>query len=161
MVESVNDRAKKITDYLVKVSSGADTDVNIEKTITDLHNSIGDAIRIAELGQNLTKYTKRTVKHELNFSCNVVTGLGEYKDLVHSLYDVVVEYVITKNSECIAKATEIEDNIDAMRRRLVNEHIERLNKGECRAESSSVYINLVNNIERIGDHLSRIVTGTN
>ena len=29
----------------------------------------------------------------------------------------------------------------------------RLNKGECRAESSSVFINLANNLERVGDHL--------
>ncbi len=43
-----------------------------------------------------------------------------------------------------------------MRKLLVREHIERLNKGECRPESSSVFINLANNLERVGDHISYI-----
>ena len=55
----------------------------------------------------------------------------------------------------------LEDNVDNLRRRLVDEHIERLNKGECKAESSSVFINLVNNMERIGDHLNAIAQSVN
>ena len=47
----------------------------------------------------------------------------------------------------------IENEIDNQRKELVRGHIERLNKGECRAESSSVFINLANNLERVGDHL--------
>ena len=34
--------------------------------------------------------------------------------------------------------------------------MERLHSGECKPECSSVYINLVSNLERLGDHLTYI-----
>ena len=46
--------------------------------------------------------------------------------------------------------------MDELRTRLVKEHIARLEKGECSISSSSVFINLVSNLERAGDHLHTI-----
>ena len=43
-----------------------------------------------------------------------------------------------------------------MRKKLLNDHIARLNSGECKPESSSVFINLVCNLERVGDHVNYI-----
>ena len=50
----------------------------------------------------------------------------------------------------------IENEIDARRKRLIKEHVQRLGSGECRPESSSVFVNLVCNLERVGDHLNYI-----
>ena len=50
----------------------------------------------------------------------------------------------------------MEEEIDGMRKQLINRHIERLNLGECRPESSGIFINLVSNLERLGDHLTYI-----
>ncbi|MBQ7369381.1 MAG: hypothetical protein IJW58_00230 [Clostridia bacterium] len=50
----------------------------------------------------------------------------------------------------------MEDDIDAMRKVLVAEHITRLAQGKCRPENNTVFINLVSNLERIGDHLNFI-----
>ena len=47
----------------------------------------------------------------------------------------------------------LEDEMDFLRSKLIREHIARLEKGECSLASSSVYINLVSNLERAGDHL--------
>ena len=43
-----------------------------------------------------------------------------------------------------------------MRSKMMNDHIARLNSGECKAESSSIFINLVSNIERLADHITYI-----
>ena len=43
--------------------------------------------------------------------------------------------------------------LDNFRRKLISDHIERLNRGECKATSSSIFINLVSNMERAGDHM--------
>ena len=39
---------------------------------------------------------------------------------------------------------------------MINQHIERLERNECRPASSGVFINLVSNLERAGDHLNYI-----
>jgi phosphate:Na+ symporter len=43
-----------------------------------------------------------------------------------------------------------------MRRDLVAEHIARLGQGKCRPENNTIFVNLVCNLERIGDHLNFI-----
>lgn len=76
--------------------------------------------------------------------------------LIHNMHLLTKSYILEHQKNVLKSIDEIEDNIDDMRKLLVREHIERLNKGECRPESSSVFINLANNLERVGDHISYI-----
>ena len=39
---------------------------------------------------------------------------------------------------------------------MIKQHIERLENNECSPASSGVFINLVSNLERAGDHLNYI-----
>lgn len=154
-VDGINESCRKITDYLVTISS-TDVNANIEKEISALHHSIGDVVRIAELAQNFTKYTRRRDRDGLNFSDHVIKDLEIFKNKIFELYELVKEIVLKKDLSLITEVDLKEDEADDVRRKLVDDHIIRLNKGECRAESSSVFVNLVNNMERIADHLHAI-----
>ena len=50
----------------------------------------------------------------------------------------------------------MEDEVDAARKSMVQDHIRRLNEGKCKPDSSGVFINLVGNLERAADHLTYI-----
>ena len=50
----------------------------------------------------------------------------------------------------------LEDEIDNMRNQLINSHIKRLEEGKCKPQSSGIFINLISNLERAGDHLDYI-----
>jgi Na+/phosphate symporter len=39
---------------------------------------------------------------------------------------------------------------------MIQGHMDRLNSGECKPENSNVFINLVGNLERCGDHFNFI-----
>ena len=54
------------------------------------------------------------------------------------------------------ESDKLEDEVDGMRKALVADHILRLSQGKCRPENNTVFINLVSNLERIGDHLNYI-----
>ena len=56
----------------------------------------------------------------------------------------------------IKKSDDIENCIDQTRSQLINHHIKRLEEGKCSPESNSVFINLISNLERAGDHLSYV-----
>ena len=47
----------------------------------------------------------------------------------------------------------IEEEIDVMRKQLIDDHLERLNRNECHPQNNAVYVNLVNNLERAADHM--------
>ena len=50
----------------------------------------------------------------------------------------------------------MEDGIDNKRTSMVQGHLKRLENGECKPQNSNVFINLVGNLERCGDHLNFI-----
>lgn len=144
-----------ISDYLVQVSASG-VSLADEKTVNALHNNVGDVARIAELADNLTKYTKREVKENLVFSEGINEKLFAMHETIKKQYEVVKKIVLEKHYSLMSEADELEETIDTMRRDLVNEHILRLSQGKCRPENNTVFINLVANLERIGDHLNFI-----
>ena len=124
-----------------------------ECTLSSFHRTLNDILRIAEIGDNVCKYANYMVKHELEFSPNVMLQLGFMKNKINTLYNQTDEIFLTKNLDKMYLADEIEDEIDNMRKYLIDDHFERLNKGECQAQNSGVFVNLVNNLERAADHM--------
>lgn len=153
--ESIAELSKLISDYLVKVSA-AGPSFDDEKKISALHNNVGDIVRISELADNLTKYTRKEVKEELTFSPVVAESLAEMYALLQEQYDLVKRVVLLKEYSALKESDEVEDRVDNMRRELIAAHIDRMQRGECNAENNPVFINLVSNLERIGDHLNYV-----
>lgn len=144
----------RVISYLVQLS--AQSNLADEQRIADLHNNLGDIMRIAEIADNFTKYTKKTVEDKLEFSDSVKAELREMVGSIERLYKLTSELISDKNSNLLVDIDFEENKIDNYRKRLINDHIRRLNEGKCKPESSGVFINLVSNIERLGDHLTYI-----
>lgn len=151
--DEVAETAKSITDYLIEVSA-EDISLNDEKIINCLHRNVSDAVRIAELADNLAKYTKTKVSGKLHFSERVCADLKDMMALINEQYKTVAEILEKRDYVSIARSDDLENRIDDMRKRLTAEHIERMKRGECNPENNNVFVNLVCNIERSGDHLS-------
>lgn len=153
--EKIADLSKSISDYLVKVSA-AGPSLEDEKKISALHNNVGDIVRISELADNLTKYTRKTINESLTFSPVVGTKLSEMYALLQEQYSLVKRIVLMKEYNIMNESDETEDRVDNMRRSLIADHIDRMQRGECNAENNPVFINLVSNLERVGDHLNYV-----
>ena len=154
--ENIAKLGEQISDYLVRTSASG-LSLSDEKLVSALHSNIGDIARISELADNVTKYTKREVKDNLIFSEGINEKLSIMHEKLHEQYAIVKRIVLEDEKGLVEASDKLEDEIDAMRRALVAEHIERLSKGKCRPENNTIFINLVCNLERIGDHLNFIV----
>lgn len=147
--------SKQITEYLIKVS-GARVSVHDDTRISIIHHAIGDMLRISEISDNIVKYTRTVVEKELTFSDSVVADLKVMYGKIERLYEIAIAIFETKNKDAYPELEEIEDSVDEMRRALIDGHIRRLNEGACDARNSAVFINLVSNLERVGDHITFI-----
>ena len=144
---------KNITDALVFVSSNQSS-LEIEKQINDIHTNVSDIVRIAELSENLTKYTKKEVDQDIYFSNEVLEKLKDMCALLNEQYALVKSLILDENNDItLDSIEEYEEKIDSMRRSLIADHIDRLKQGKCKPENNTVFINLVSNLERIGDHI--------
>ena len=155
IIDNVEECNKNILTYLVKVSS-KELSLHDEKKISNLHSVINDFIREAEIADNVVKHTRTMIEKDITFSDEVVQSLYEIKDLLARQFENVERVMIKKDHSVLDKVDKIEDRIDTMRVDLTNGHIKRLEEGKCQPQSSGVFINLISNLERAGDHLSYI-----
>ena len=82
--------------------------------------------------------------------------IKQLKEKLIKQYDLVNELYLNKDVNLLIEIDNLEDEIDDMRSIMTEQHIERLENNECSPASSGVFINLVSNLERAGDHLSYI-----
>lgn len=157
--EEISRLSEQISDYLVQVSASG-ISLSDEKLVSALHNDVGDIVRIAELADNLTKYTRKEVSDNLVFSSGVGENISAMYDLLRKQYELVKKIALEKDYSLMSESDKLEDDVDNMRRDLIADHIARMSRGECRPENNTVFINLVSNLERIGDHLSYIAHST-
>lgn len=151
--EEIVARSKEMTSYLIRVS-GEDISMQDERIVSVLHHNMGDIVRVGELADNLTKYTHREIKYELTFSSGVNEQLEGMFKKIEELYASVRKTLEENDLGRLPEVDALEDEVDGMRKKLIDDHIERLNGGYCKPENSNVFINLVSNLERAGDHLS-------
>ena len=151
----VADMEKRIVAYLIKISA-SDLSLTDERLISSIHHATSDIIRISELADNVTKYTRNCKRDNIEFSAGVLKSLQEMYAKIQLLYKKTQEVFDKKDITAIKAVDEVEDSVDASRKEMVKDHIRRLNEGKCKPESSGVFINLVGNLERAADHLTYV-----
>lgn len=153
--EDINLISKQITDYLIKVS-GENVSVHDDQKISIMYHAIADMLRISEISDNFVKYTRAYEEKNLKFSDSVFDNLKSMYRKLCEMYDLAIRIFDTFDKTHFDELEAMENSVDYMRRMLIEGHIKRLNDGSCTPESSSVFINLVSNLERVGDHITFI-----
>lgn len=153
--EDITLMSKQITDYLIKVS-GETISVHDDQKISIMYHAIADMLRISEISDNFVKYTRSYEEKGLKFSDSVFGDLITMHGKLTDMYKLAISIFETFDKTHFDELEIIENSVDAMRKSLIDGHIRRLNEGSCTPESSSVFINLVSNLERVGDHITFI-----
>lgn len=151
-IEIVN---REIVSFLVKTSAGELT-VRDENTISSLHHMLNDFIREAEIADNMIKYTHSVERDSIEFSESAMSSIKEIQGLLKKQFKNVERIILDSEYELIHDVKNLEETIDNMRNNLIDGHIKRLEEGKCKPQSSGVFINLISNLERAGDHLDYI-----
>jgi len=153
--ENITVISKQITDYLIKVS-GENVSVHDDQKISIMYHAIADMLRISEISDNFVKYTRSYVEKNLKFSEKVLNDLTVMFDKLKEMYSLTIDIFERFDKTRFDDLDVMENMVDGMRKSLIEGHIKRLNDGTCTPESSAVFINLVSNLERVGDHITFI-----
>ena len=153
-IDKAQEKSNQIMAYVIKTSAVAGE--SAEKEVSIVHNNVADIMRIAEIADNFVKYTERLCDNQLSLSETAATGTNEMVDTIHKLFQFTKELILTGDLSLLPHIDSIEDKIDNYRKNLIDGHIERVNTGVCTPEISSVYINMVSNLERLGDHITYV-----
>lgn len=154
-IMSIEQMNESILKYVLKISSLEISDED-EAYIASIHHIIIDFTREAEIADNIVKYTKKTIDENLVFTDAVNDGVRKLKDKLNQQFLIVSKLYQDSNNEFVKESDALENEIDNLRSLLIDDHIKRLEDGKCSPSSNSLFINLISNLERAGDHLNYI-----
>ena len=142
-----------ITKYIVKIN-GLDIIDYDRKVMGAMYNAIQDLERIGDRSENICEAAQELIDGHAEFSDVAKEELKNVCDLVSDILDDSF-YLFSnqsKDQELIEKVIQTEEMIDELTDRYRLNHIPRLSRGECSAESGAVFLELLTNLERVGDH---------
>lgn len=159
MEERVDAAQQEITDYLVQLSRRPLTRAQAE-LIPLLMHATNDAERIADHAENIIELTIRMQEGGDKLSERAVASLKELWTTLDDEARQVMNGLGSGNADPTATALADEQRINRETARLETEHIERLRKGECSAPAGVIYIEMLGELEKIGDRLANIAERT-
>ena len=154
-IEKIEKIHQAILDYLLQIASNDESSEN-EQVISALHKILIDFNREVEIADNMLKYTNQRLNNDLVFSEHVDEGIKKIQERLNYQYDLVMKLFVSKSKKTLKQSDAIEDEIDNLRNELIDGHIRRLEEGTCSPRSNTVFISLVSNLERAGDHLNYV-----
>jgi phosphate:Na+ symporter len=152
---------KEITDFLVALSQQSITEESSREVASMMH-MVNDLERVGDHCENLWNLCQRKLDQKITFSEKAMQELAEISDLTKNFLATTVTALENKNTGIYNEAQRLEDAIDELEEGLRNNHIRRLNTGECTVNSGLIFIDMLHNFEKIGDHtygLAKAVVG--
>lgn len=147
--------SRKLTGFIVEMTAEGLSE-SASRRVSKMQLDIADIVRLTEVADNITGYTRHEVDENLHFSDAIFPELQEMKVLLDQQFANVDKIVDAPSLSLLTKTRTMEDKIDDQRTAMIKGHMDRLSHGQCDPNSSDVFINLVGNLERCGDHLNFI-----
>lgn len=122
----------------------------------EIIHSISDFERISDYCVNIASVGEYNAAQSISFSQLGNNELQYIIQAVHQIVELTVKAYIAEDLSLAAQVEPLEECIDELVEILKGRHIERLQNGQCDMEKGISYVEVLTNIERIGDHCSNI-----
>lgn len=153
--KKVNQMEEEIVNYLVKLSN-ASLSIEQRETIDSLFHVVSDIERVGDHAENIAELLEYKLSHEIGFSEQANSELKNIYSTALKAVDISLASFQSEDESEARQVIEIEDRIDALEKSLKKTHIKRLTDGVCQPKSSILFLELISNIERVGDHAMNI-----
>ncbi len=126
--------------------------------VGSLFHVVNDLERIGDHATNIAEIAQSRQKDNIAFSPK---AQGEIDFLYEKVYTMVLKsseilHDQSQNPEKIAEVFELESLVDKISEEYANHHVERIKNKKCTPKNGMLYLDLLNNLERIADHADNI-----
>ena len=145
--------SKEITDYIVKLNA-LDMEDHDRQIVAAMYSAIQDLERIGDHAENIVEYTRTVIEDKLTFSEIAMAEMKDISDKCRTLMELSFAMFNAQGGspELIERIIKVEDAVDDCKDDYKQNHIRRMDTGECNAEAGTTFLNMLIDIERIGDH---------
>ena len=145
--------SKEITDYIVKLNA-LEVEDHDRQIVAAMYSAIQDLERIGDHAENIVEYARTVIEENLKFSDTAVSELRDISDKCRSLMELSFAMFNAQGGspELIERIIQAEDSVDDCKDDYKQNHIRRMDEGICDAVAGTTFLNMLIDIERVGDH---------
>lgn len=156
--ETIDELDRRIHDYLIRITLG-----DISQTHTQLLSAYLDVIkdleRIGDHCTNLFEFFLERYATDKELSEDGKQDLNQLFDTVIEMLQKTFEAFNTWDKEKALLVDKIEERVDKLEAFFHQRHVHRIDSGACSYLNTDHYVEILSNLERLGDHLDNIAEG--
>lgn len=153
--DAINNLDRKITDYLVLLSTASLSKLESEEH-GNLMDTVRDIERIGDHFENIIELVEYQQANKVKMTNTAMDDLEKMFTLTISTVNNALQALDQSDRTIAEKVVRKEEEIDKMERSLRKQHILRISEGSCSGQAGIVFVDIVSNLERIGDHAVNI-----
>ena len=157
--EEISDRIEyEIAAFLNGVSAGDISEATSVK-IKAMYKIIGELESLGDSGEAISRMLSRRNEHKKSFDTATIEKINLMIAKVDSAYEVMIANLTAAHEgtlSSIANAYDAEEQINALRNELREAEIEALDNNDKNYQTSVYYIDIINELEHMGDFMINI-----
>lgn len=156
--EKITDNIEyEIASYLNEVTKGEISEISNAR-IKSMYKIIGEMESLGDSGEAIARMLVRTYSHSKTFDSDMLERLNRMIDLVEKAYIAMLDNlrISTYDLKDISNALDAECRINDYRNTLREEHIVNIEKDSYNYQTGVFYMDIINEMERIGDFIINI-----
>lgn len=158
----VDSLANSITEYLTKLSQESLTDAQSELMVGFMH-AVNDVERIGDHAENIMYLAETKSENGWVFSEDAKKEMQQIVDKVIEMYSGIINAFESNDRGAALEYQQLEHEIDDLASMFRRNHIVRLNNKDCVPSVGVVFIDVLSNLERVGDlanNMGHVTTGS-
>lgn len=144
-----------ITSKLVEINNMSLSALEAEK-VGGMFKALKDMERIGDHAENIAEYTVAVKESNLKFTDAAIGELKELSDTVVKITGIALDAYQNQDKSQSAQVELLEEKVDELSEAFTENHVERLKAESCEPKSGIIFIDMVNDLERISDHAENI-----
>jgi phosphate:Na+ symporter len=151
----IDDFQNEITSYLVALSQRQlDDEVSAELPV--LLHMVNDLERVGDHAVNIAELAERKIEQKIAFSDVAKEESEAIFTEVYAMFERIIRALEDNDAQAAHQSLNNENVLNRMQIKLRRNHVQRMTDRACSAPSGLIFIDLVDNIEKIGDHLTNV-----
>lgn len=151
----INILNKSITAFLVKLSNSNLPDKQLNM-VSSMYHVINDIERIGDHAENLAELTSEKIQKKIKFSDDAIYDIKNLFNYTVGALTRSIEGFENNDVEKSQSVMYVEERIDSLEENLRDSNIKRLKSRSCSANASAIFLDIISNFERVGDHSTNI-----
>ena len=154
--EDVIDKLQhEITGYLVELSR-TNLDPDESALIPALIHAVNDAERLGDHAESQVELHRLLGENRLSLTEEDRAGIREFQKHLNAEFEAIYRTLEKGEATAVSDAHRLDERLNALMKRLTDEHVERLDQGKCEVQAGVIYLDALAHLERVGDHLVNI-----